>query len=73
MELYSLYYCCKYNEGEGITMKKRGYTLVELTIVVLVLGVVLGAVYMFFLSSSGTVESTASENIAARGNRLTLD
>ncbi len=54
-------------------MKRSGHTLVELTIVVLVLGVILGAIYVFFLSNSGSVESVASENFSASGNRLTLD
>ena len=54
-------------------MRNKGYTLVELTIVTVVLGIVLAAVYLFFLSNSGTVESAASENISATGNRLTVD
>jgi len=54
-------------------MKRRGYTLAELAIVVGVLGVVLAAVYLFFFTHGDAARLSGEQNRTALEYRVAMD
>ena len=52
---------------------RRGYSLVELAIVVAVMGVILAAVYLFFFQHSDVARTVTDSNQTALDSRLAMD